>query len=123
MSGKSHRVRRGIRLWTACIALLAWAGPVATAQTVQATATRTVEMLELSTQDTGASTYYLSHAAGWGAASCAGATWAYFYSDRNNARELFALLMFAKQMGKQVQLVGTCTSLSYFQVIQVLVAN
>jgi hypothetical protein len=110
----------------ACLPALMFSG-AAFAQTLENTATRSNEMLEVNSgaPPSGLTTFYVSTAAppGWGASSCSGAHWGYFYSDRTNAKEMFALLMLAKQMGKQVQLVGTCSSADYFNVIQVLMAN
>ncbi len=101
--------------------LLIWMGLASAAFADEASALRSIGMLQLSTAST--STFYISTDSGWGASGCPSATWAYFYSDLPNAKELFALLMFAKQMGKQVQLVGNCTSSSYFRIFQVNVMS
>ncbi len=123
MLNKRLRQSAGSALRFVCLSMVAWAGASGAALAEEATAVRTIGMLELTSGGTGTSTFYVSSDIGWGAASCAGANWAYFYSNINNAKELFALLMYAKQMGKQVQLVGTCTSLDYFQLVQVVVAG
>jgi hypothetical protein len=105
--------------------LLVWLGAGVPAFADEASAIRTIGLLELYSGATTAydSTFYAETDTGWGAASCPGATWAYFYSSRANAKEMFALLMYAKQLGKQVQLVGTCASSSYFVVVEVMVMN
>lgn len=107
---------------TGCAAVMIWAGFTGPACASEASAVRTINIVELATGDTGLlSTFYVSTDTGWGASGCPSAPWAYFYSDRTNAKELFALLLWAKQLGKQVQLVGTCTSADYFNLVQVAV--
>ncbi|GAM96820.1 hypothetical protein U91I_00441 [alpha proteobacterium U9-1i] len=69
----------------------------------------------------GATTFYISSDTGWGATSCPSATWAYFLSTRANARDMYALAMWAKQMNKQVQVYGDCVSGGYMEIVQVAV--
>ncbi|GAM96819.1 hypothetical protein U91I_00440 [alpha proteobacterium U9-1i] len=90
------------------------------AQAAEASGWRNVGQLQISSGPAnGVSTFYISSDTGWGASSCPSATWAYFYSDRLNARDMYALVLWAKQMNKQVLVYGDCVSGGYMQIIQV----
>lgn len=107
-----------------CAAAMAWGALGGPAFADEATALRSINLVEMTNVPTSSVvTYYAQSAVGWGAASCPSATWAYMYGDRLGAKESFALLLWAKQMGKQVQLVGTCASPGYFIITVVIVAD
>ena len=64
-------------------------------------------------------TYYFTNNIGWGAPGCPNAGYAYFYSDRVGAKEMFAQVMQLRQLGKRMYFGGTCNGTSYFQVTDI----
>lgn len=119
MERMKRRIARRVRLGIAAAAAYAIAISPLSAQTVEAGVVQNVGRYDVNLGPAGsvATYYFYTTTTGWGAASCPNAYWAYYYSDKVGAKDLFSLIMQAKQMGKQLYIWGTCNGTAYFQIV------
>lgn len=125
LSGKTQRPKnRAIRTLVALAALATTLMP-SLAHADVATGARLIGRIDILTPPPPATvtTYYFYTTIGnWGATGCTSNYVAYFNSDFAGAKEALASIMLAKQMAKNVMLIGVCVSGGvYFQVSQVII--